>query len=137
MDRNGGLDEGITMGAAAGQFFDKEHAAKNSRNTSDSHNPGGKVNRSMRPNRPRRKKKSAPASVGYGDAIKSGVAAVLSWYDPAIGRIRETHLDRKGLLRWVERYLGPINDEDDDMLLAEMRRKKRQRQILQTTRTIL
>ena len=47
-------------------------------------------------------------------AQKSGVAAVLSWYDPVVGRVRETHLDRVGLFRWIDRYLGSVDEDEED-----------------------
>ena len=49
---------------------------------------------------------------------------MLSWYDPIIGRVRETHLDRLGLLAG-DRYLGSVNNDEDDILFAEARKLKK------------
>lgn len=59
-------------------------------------------------------KKSSSSSAKVSSvalAQTSGVVAVLSWYDPVVGQVRETHLDRMGLFRWIDRYLGSV-DED-------------------------
>ena len=42
------------------------------------------------------------------------MAAVLSWYDPVVGQVRETHLDRIGLFRWIDRYLGSVDEETNN-----------------------
>ena len=51
---------------------------------------------------------------------------MLSWYDPIIGRVK--YRWALGLLRWVDRYLGSVNNDEDDILFAEARKLKKQRQ---------